>query len=224
MPARVGLGGVRVLIIEDEALVAADTAEMLRELGCVPAGIAASVTDALAIINSGEKIDCATLDVRLDFEISGHVAGALMSKGIPFVVCSAYPINLPDFRHIPILEKPITKQQLKSWLLGANATNMAYMLSAQLAAMVLNVRHGFVSASALIYAPGTLSANAAGFATVGDVISEANTELGLHGSTLSGSPYRAYQEALKNALDNANNNKTFVQPDPAHCPTPVFPS
>src|SRR6516225_111151 len=111
-----GLKGVRVLIIEDEALVAADTAEMLRELGCLPAGIAPAVTDALALINSGEKIDCATLDVRLDAEISGHVAGALMSKNIPFVVCSAYPINLPDFAHIPILEKPITKEQLKNAL------------------------------------------------------------------------------------------------------------
>jgi CheY-like chemotaxis protein len=111
-----GLEGVRVLIIEDEALVAAHTAEMLRELGCIPAGIAPAVADALAIINGGEKIDCATLDVRLDIEISGHVAGALMSKGIPFVVCSAYPISLPDFAHIPILEKPITKEQLKGSL------------------------------------------------------------------------------------------------------------
>jgi CheY-like chemotaxis protein len=113
MPARVGLQGVRVLIVEDEALVAANTAEMLRELGCIPAGIAPAVADALAIINSREKIDCATLDVRLDIEISGHVAGALMSKGIPFVVCSAYPISLPDFAQIPILEKPISKERLK---------------------------------------------------------------------------------------------------------------
>ena len=111
-----GLKGVRVLVVEDEALVAADTAEMLRELGCIPAGIAASVSEALAIISGGEKIDCATLDVRLDVEISGHVAGALMSKGIPFVVCSAYPITLPDFQNIPILEKPITKEQLKGSL------------------------------------------------------------------------------------------------------------
>ena len=44
---------------------------------------------------------------------------------------------------------------------------MAYMLSAQLAAMRLNVLNGLVNASALIYAPGTNSANpATGFATV----------------------------------------------------------
>jgi hypothetical protein len=45
-------------------------------------------------------------------------------------------------------------------------------------------------------------------------MAEANTELGLHGLTLAGSPYRAYQEALKNALDAGNNNHNFVQPVP----------
>lgn len=104
----------------------------------------------------------------------------------------------------------------RSWLLSATATNMAYMLSAQLAAMELNVFNGKVDGNALIYAPGTASANALGFATVNAVMAEANAELGLHGLVLDGSPYRAYQEALKNALDKANNNKTFVQPTP--CP------
>lgn len=111
---------------------------------------------------------------------------------------------------------PASYAAFRSWLLSATATNMAYMLSAQLAAMELNVLNGFVSASALIYAPGTNSANALGFAKVGKVMNEANGELGLHGLTLSGSPYRDYQEALKRALDKANNNLNFVQSEP--CP------
>ena len=44
------------------------------------------------------------------------------------------------------------KAALHDWLLGANATNMASMLSAQLAAMKLNVLHGNVSGTALVYA------------------------------------------------------------------------
>jgi hypothetical protein len=109
---------------------------------------------------------------------------------------------------------PATVAQLRTWLLNGTAVNMAYMLSVQLAAMELNVYEGFVSGSALIYAPGTTSANAFGFATVSDVMAEANAELGLHGLTLAGSPYRAYQEALKNALDQANNNLNFLQGSP----------
>jgi hypothetical protein len=102
----------------------------------------------------------------------------------------------------------------RSWLLSATATNMSYMLSAQLAAMELNVRNGNVSGSALVYAPGASSANANGFATVAALMAEANAELGAHGLVLDGSAYRTYQEALKNALDKANNNLTFVQSNP----------
>lgn len=105
---------------------------------------------------------------------------------------------------------------LRSWLLNATATNMAYMLSAQLAAMELNVYNGLVNGSAMVYAPGTTSANSLGFATVNAVMAEANAELGTHGTALSADAWRAYQEALKNALDKANNNLTFVQATP--CP------
>jgi len=115
---------------------------------------------------------------------------------------------------------PASYSQFRSWILSATATNMSYMLSAQLAAMELNVFNGKVDGGSLIYAPGTTSANGAGFATVSAVMAEANTELGLHGLVLDGSPYRSYQEALKNALDKANNNKTFVQSGPCAFDSP----
>jgi hypothetical protein len=109
---------------------------------------------------------------------------------------------------------PTGYAQFRPWLLNATATNMAYMLSAQLAAMELNVLNGSVNGNALIYAPGTTSANSLGFATVNAVMAEANTALATNGLVLADSPVRAYQEALKNALDNANNNRTFVQATP----------
>lgn len=109
---------------------------------------------------------------------------------------------------------PASYAAFRTWLLNATATNMAYMLSAQMSAMTLNVAHGFVSGSALIYAPGATSANPAGFATVSAVLGEANASLGANGLVLSGNPVRTYQEALKNALDNANNNLNFVQATP----------
>lgn len=109
---------------------------------------------------------------------------------------------------------PTSYTAFRSWLLSATATNMSYMLSAQMSAMILNVRHGKVSGSALIYAPGTTSANSAGFATVNALLTEANTELGLHGLVVASGATRTYQEALKNAFDKANNNLTFVQSGP----------
>jgi hypothetical protein len=109
----------------------------------------------------------------------------------------------------------------RNFLLGANATNMANMLSAQLAAMELNVEAGFVNAGSLIYAPGSASANSLGYATVGAVMAEAAAELCAHGYTPSGNAFRSYQESLKNALDKANNNLNFVQATP--CPFTFAP-
>lgn len=99
---------------------------------------------------------------------------------------------------------------------------MANMLSAQLATVELDV---FITppgtnGNAIIYAPGSNSGLPLGFATLNAVMGEANTELGAHGTTPSGSPYRSYQEALKNAFDDAANNKNFVQP--GACPV-VYP-
>jgi hypothetical protein len=76
--------------------------------------------------------------------------------------------------------------------------------------MELNVYNGLVNGGALIYAPGAQGA-VNGFMTVSALMAEANTELGLHGSTFDGSEFRSYQEALKNALDKGNNNLNFVQ-------------
>lgn len=111
------------------------------------------------------------------------------------------------------------KATLNKFLLNANATNMANMLSAQLAAMELNVLHGFVNGSALVYAPalsacGTAGLSSLGFISVNDVMTAANQSLFDHPLTRAGSPDRACQEALKNALDDANNNKNFTQSAP----------
>jgi hypothetical protein len=109
---------------------------------------------------------------------------------------------------------PANYAALRTWLLNATATNMAYMLSAQLAAMELNVFNGKVSGTSLVYAPGSHDANTLGFITVNALMNEANTALGANGNTTAAGTDRSYQEALKNALDNANNNRNFVQASP----------
>jgi len=148
---------------------------------------------------------------------------AIMKNGDNFAAALAFLSGLNLRNADGTNFDPATYAAFRTGLLNASATNMAYMLSAQLAAMELNVRYDFVNGNALIYAPGTNSANANGFATVNAVMAEANTELGVHGTAYSGDAWRSYQEALKNALDNANNNLTFVQPGPSSCPAPVFP-
>jgi hypothetical protein len=91
---------------------------------------------------------------------------------------------------------------------------MAYMLSAQLAAMELNVYNGKVNGNSLVYAPGATSANGAGFATVNNLMAEANASLAANPYTVAAGATRTYQEKLKNALDRANNDQNFVQANP----------
>lgn len=100
---------------------------------------------------------------------------------------------------------PTSYNGFRSWLLNATAANMAYMLSAQMAAMALNVQSGSVSGSAQVW-------TGSGFMSVADLLGAANAALAANAFTPSSDPNRADQEFLKNALDQANNNLNFVQP------------
>ena len=115
------------------------------------------------------------------------------------------------------------KTTLNTFLLGATATNMANMLSAQLAAMELNVSHygvankfgAGVSGASIVSAPGCGNTGLNNqFITINDLMAAADAALAADGSTPSGDANRPYQECLKNALDDANNNRNFVQGAP----------
>lgn len=113
---------------------------------------------------------------------------------------------------------PVDYSSFRTWLLNAKATNMAYMLSAQLAAMELNVLNGKVSGSSMIFAgkaPDNCSVsglNAKGFISINNLMNAANSSLGSNGYTVASSDIRNCQDFMKNALDDANNDRNFVQP------------
>lgn len=92
----------------------------------------------------------------------------------------------------------------RSWLQSANATNMAYMLSAQLVAMDFNRAAGFVDGDCRIQDP------VLGILTIDQLIALAVSALQADGYTPAGHPARAIQERIKNALDAANNNENWL--------------
>jgi hypothetical protein len=113
---------------------------------------------------------------------------------------------------------PANYASFRSWILGATATNMAYMLSAQLAAMELNVRLGYVSGGSSVYVGGSINA----LMTVNALMTAANASLLSDPVTVASGAARTYQEMLKSALDAGNNNANFPQPDSTKCPAPTF--
>ncbi|MFN8265452.1 MAG: T9SS type A sorting domain-containing protein [Chitinophagaceae bacterium] len=116
---------------------------------------------------------------------------------------------------------PWTYAELKEWMKNGNATNMAYMLSVQMAAMYLNLEAGYVNWGAIVYTPQCGSLGEGQFSYVWYLYYQTYYNLWFNSLTTAGNPERMYQEALKNAFDKANNNMSFVQSVP--CGTVTAP-
>jgi len=107
----------RILIVEDETLLAMDLACMLEELGFEVAGHAANVERAKALAEA-TACDAAVLDLNLSGESAESVADILVGRGIPVVFATGYGNrNLnPRFSTVPVVEKPYTEKMLEKAL------------------------------------------------------------------------------------------------------------
>ena len=104
---------LRVLVVEDEALVAMLIEDMLIELGFEIIGPAMRLESALRMAMD-ESFDLAVLDVNLANEQSFPVANVLQDRGIPFLFATGYGLRGLDerYKQIVTLQKPFESQQL----------------------------------------------------------------------------------------------------------------
>ncbi len=115
------LSGRRVLLVEDEALVAMLLETILEDMGCLPVGPAATIEDGLAMAADPAPLDAALLDVN----VAGHqvfpIAEALKARGVPFVFSTGYGEGgLPDaWRGHPTVQKPFTEAAIRDALMRA---------------------------------------------------------------------------------------------------------
>ncbi|MEA2990075.1 MAG: hypothetical protein QOG83_2786 [Alphaproteobacteria bacterium] len=113
------LKGRCLLVVEDEYLLAADLAASLESLGVEVVGPAASVEEALSLVeNKGGRLDGAVLDINLRNERVYPVADVLTARGVPFVFTTGYDaMSIPTaYACTPRCEKPVDKAQLVRWL------------------------------------------------------------------------------------------------------------
>jgi CheY-like chemotaxis protein len=98
----------RILVVEDEYLLAVSLQSRLQDLGAVVLGPVGNLDDALALIRSEASIDGAVVDINLGGKKAYPAADLLMERDIPFVFTTGYDETLiPErFGHAPRLEKP----------------------------------------------------------------------------------------------------------------------
>ena len=115
------LSGRRVLLVEDEALVAMLLETILEDMGCVPVGPAGTVEDGLAIAADPAPLDAALLDVNVAGQLVFPIAEALKARGVPFVFSTGYGEGgLPDeWRGHPTIQKPFTEAAIRNALMKA---------------------------------------------------------------------------------------------------------
>jgi CheY-like chemotaxis protein len=114
----------RILIVEDEYLIAISLREHLEEAGSIVVGPVPSVDKAIEAIESKPQIDAAVLDVNLGGVMAYPVADALLSRNIPFVFTSGYEDTDLKSRY------PSVRNCLKPYLFPQMEAVLASALSA----------------------------------------------------------------------------------------------
>jgi len=108
------LSSLKVLVVEDEALVSMLVEDMLTDLGCAIVGPAAEIEEALKLAGSAD-IDAALLDVNLGGRPIFPVADALKARGVPFAFASGYGEAglTEDHKGATVLQKPFREADLR---------------------------------------------------------------------------------------------------------------
>lgn len=109
------LRGRRILIVEDDYVIAADIADMLGKAGAEPVGPVGWEDEALALaMDANQALDLAILDIDLHGHASYRIADALIARGIPLVFTTGFSTEALElhYRHYPKLEKPVSERAL----------------------------------------------------------------------------------------------------------------
>ena len=107
------LAGRRLLVIEDEYLIAADLKQSLEREGAI-VGIAGSVARGLELLDEIDP-DAAVLDLSLGGDVSAPLAAAFTERGVPFVILTGYGeswMTFPEFHQAPVADKPVRHEVL----------------------------------------------------------------------------------------------------------------
>ena len=119
MSPRAPLDGLRILIVEDQFLIAGDLSRAVTALGATVVGPCPTVETAQAML-AGRPVDFAVLDLNLRGDQVFPVAEELKRRAIPFAFATGYEawVIPPEFQERPLLHKPVSPAELERTLTG----------------------------------------------------------------------------------------------------------
>lgn len=129
MPPPGRLAGLKILVVEDNYLIAEHVCSVLDDEGCEVLGPVPRVAAGLALIARGPRPDCALLDVNLNGELCFPLARALAGDAVPVIFLTGYDdraIIPPDFEPATVLGKPLANDRLVGALAAACARDKGH--------------------------------------------------------------------------------------------------
>lgn len=122
------LVGRRILVVEDEYMIADDLTCELAQAGAEVVGPAGSLPQAVALLKQAEPLDAAVLDVNLRELLAFPLIDELLERQVKVLICTGYDdAMIPErYRGLPRCEKPVLPRKLLAALLeclgGPNPT------------------------------------------------------------------------------------------------------
>lgn len=115
------LENIRVLLLEDDALISLDTEDMLLDLGAAQVHVAHSLAEAESILAT-DAVDAAVLDLVIGAQRSEDLARRLVQQSLPIIIASGYGeagLLTEGFEDVPVVRKPCSVDALEAALLTA---------------------------------------------------------------------------------------------------------
>jgi two-component SAPR family response regulator len=108
------LQGARILIVEDEAILAMDLRDRLEREGCHVIGLVPSEAKALEVLGA-HRPDAVVLDLNLGGKLPNNLVREFVARQISFVIVTGYgrrQFDSPALQEAPRLQKPVDTQEL----------------------------------------------------------------------------------------------------------------
>lgn len=115
-PSNLPFDGLKILLVEDEYVIASDLKRILSNLGAEILGPAPTIAAAEKLLAANPQPDAAILDINVRGVLVYPIAEILVTRGVPFAFVTGYSFDIVpvEFASAPHCEKPVTARNVEA--------------------------------------------------------------------------------------------------------------